>query len=59
MFFFTFFLIGKTIKHRCFKAVTLLSSLQNQHLKGVEYNSVQVKNKKLHSLNFHTDFSLS
>lgn len=46
------------IKYMYFKAETLLSSQQKQHLKGVAYNSVQVKNKKLYSLNFHTDFFL-
>lgn len=46
----------KMIKCRYVKAETLLSSQQKQHLKGVAYNSVQVKNKEFYSPNFHTDF---
>lgn len=58
---FSLFLLAymKTIKCRYFEAATLLSSQQNQCLKVVGYNAVQVKNQKLYSLNLHTDFSLS
>lgn len=58
---FSLFLLAymKTIKCRYFEAVTLLSSQQNQCLKVVGYNAVQVKNQKLYSLNLQTDFSLS